>query len=308
MPSYSRLACLALTASIAFACGCGQTGHETWKETKVYYNEYLNPPAEVDYHVKGCSGEEELLMAQSFIGMDRQLYLLERSLDGVGRPSQELVEGFLQRYPWLAGIAAVSVDGQVVAQYPEITMKPMEYGSLIEQNPKQHMRDLRAAVLDTPLGPEVVVAAPMYDAANFVGLFATHFDVRALLAYAKTPQDIVILSEDHVLWPGRFDIESTPLHDVDWTTLLRTSVGGRLSNDNGEFLWMVRYIGHTALLFAVPVEGSFDENPDQLAILGSLGSLGSGVAPLVQPEMRDSRLTDSITRENAGPSGNFIFE
>lgn len=308
MSSCFRLGCLVLSASVVFACGCGQTGHETWKGTKLYYNEYLNPPAEVDYHVKGCNGEEELLMAQSFIGMDRQLYLLERRLDGVGRPSQEIVESFLKQYPWLAGIAGVSIEGQVVAQYPEITMKPMDYTSLIEQDPKQHIRDLRATVLDTPLGPEIVIAAPMYDAADFVGLFATHFDMRALLAYAKAPQDIVILSENHVLWPGRFDIESTPLHNVDWAPLLRESVGGRLANENGEFLWMVRYIGHTPLLFAVPVDGTFDEKPEQLAILGSLGALGSGVAPAVQPVMQDTRLTDTIMKEKASPSGNFIFE
>ncbi|MFI3271645.1 MAG: hypothetical protein R3Y11_06015 [Pseudomonadota bacterium] len=308
MPSYSRLACLVLSASVAFACGCGQTGHETWKETKVYYREYLNTPAAVDYHIPGCDGEEELLMAQSFVGMDRQLYMLERSLDGVGRPSQELVEGFLRQFPWLAGIAGVAAEGQIVAQFPEVTMKPMEYTALIEQDPKQHMRDVRATVLDTPLGPEVVIAAPIYDSTTFVGLFATHFDMRALLAYAKAPQDIVILSTDHVLWAGRFDIDSTPLLDVDWTTILRTSTGGRLSNENGEFFWMARFIGHTPLVFAVPVEGNFDEKPEQLAILGSLDSLGSGFAPMYQPVMTDTRLTDSITKDRTSPSGNFILE
>lgn len=308
MPSYSRLACLALSVSVAFVCGCGQTGHETWKGTKEYYKEYLNPPAEVDYGVKGCNGEEELLMAQSFVGMDRQLYLLERSLDSVGRPNAELVENLLRQYPWLAGVAAVTAEGQIVAQFPEISMKPMEYSSLIEQDPKQHIRDLRGAVLDTLLGPEVIIATPMYDSATFIGLFATHFDMRALLAYAKAPQDIVVLSEGHVLWAGRFDVSSTPLSDVDWSTVLSESISGRLANEKGEFFWIARYIGHTPLIFAVPVEGSFDEKPEQLAILGSLGSLGNGLAPVPQPKMTDSRLTDTVRHEKTTSSGNFILE
>ncbi len=307
MSAYSRFACFVLSASVALACGCGQMGHETWKGTKAYYKEYVNTPAEVDYDVKGCNGEEELLLAQSFVGIDQQLCSLERDLDGVGRPSQELVDGFLRHYPWLAGIAGVTTEGQIAAQYPEISMKPMEYTSLIEQDPKQHIRDLRGAVLDTPLGPEVVIAVPLYDSTTFAGLFATHFDMRALLAYAKTPQDIVILSTDHVLWAGRFDIASTPLHDVDWKSVLRDYITGRISNDNGEFLWMARFIGHTPLIFAVPVEGTFAEKPEQLTILDSLGSLGNGFAPVAQP-VADDVLTDTATPEKTTPSGNFILQ
>lgn len=283
MYRYTRLASVMLGVSMAFAFGCGQTSHEVWKDTKRYYREYLNPPATVDFEKQGFSTPEEQRLAQGFIGIDMQLRSLERGLDNAHRPDKEWVERFLKQYPWVAGAAAVNSTGEVMARMPAFDMKNINYTPLLEPDSKQRMRDLRSAVVETPLGPEIVVASPLYAAMDFKGLFAVHFDIRALLPYSSDPENIVIASPKGVLWPGRFDIGATPLAKVNWDAVLKDSTFGTLSNSHGEFFWVSRYVGNLPLVFAVPVEGQFPENLEQLSILSSARELGNA-AKIAPPE------------------------
>lgn len=269
-----------LAASVTFAFGCGQTTHNVMKDTKRYYRDYLNPPAQVDFGDSGYSTPEETRLSAGFVGIDLQLRSLERGLDNADRrPDSNWVETFLRSYPWLAGVAAVDASGEVLARMPSFDMKNIDYSGLLEADPKQKMRMLRGMVVDTPLGPEVVVAVPLYAAMDFKGIIAAHFDMRALLPYSAHPSDIVIVSPAGVLWPGRYDIAATPLQDQDWAKLTAKDSCGTLSNAQGEFFWVTRYVGNLPLVFAVPVKGSFPEKPEQLAVLSTARELGNGGKP-----------------------------
>ncbi|ABM28338.1 PDC sensor domain-containing protein [Nitratidesulfovibrio vulgaris] len=277
MYRHSRLVGVMLAASMAFAFGCGQTSHSMWKDTKRYYREYLNPPAQVDFGEAGYSTPEEVRLANGFVGIDLQLRALERGLDNADRrPDRSWVEAFLRSYPWLAGAAAIDASGEVLARMPSFDIKNIDFSGVLEADPKQKMRMLRSVIVDTPLGPEIVVAVPLYAGMDFKGVIAVHFDVRALLPYSAAPADIVIAAPSGILWPGKYDITATPLHDADWAKLVAKDAFGTLSNAQGEFFWVTRYIGNIPLVFAVPVEGSFPEKPEQLAVLAKARELGTG--------------------------------
>ena len=92
-----------------------------------------------------------------------------------------------------------------------------------------------------------------------MGVVIVHFDMRTLAPFSESPDDLVILSPQGVLWPGRFNVESTPLQGVDWEKRALSSPRGSVSDSSGEFLWVARYIGTTPIIFATPVRGSVAE-------------------------------------------------
>lgn len=270
MYRFSRLTSVVLALSTLFVFGCGQTTQNIWDTTKGYYTEYLNPPAQVDFGKECFTNPQEHQFADAFIDMDVQIYNLERTLESAKRPEQAWVENLLQEYPWLAGAAAVDTQGNVVARIPSYDIKNIDYTSILREDKKQHARDLRGSVVQTALGPEILLAVPLYESSQFMGLFSVHFDLRDLLAYSASPADIVVLSESEILWPGRYSIPTTPLNGVDWKKLLKEECFGSVSNENGTFSWVSRYVGGVPLVFAMATEGSFPENPEQLRTISSI--------------------------------------
>lgn len=288
----------ALVGALGLSSGCGSTSlHETWKSTKKLYGEYLNPPASVDYEDKGSLSEAESLLASRMLPIDDQLVLLERFLENQDKPpTGAVIARLFGQFPWLSGLAAVDADGYVQAQEPPVPMKPLDFAPIVsEEARKTEPRGIRSYVQDTPLGPEVFVGVPIYQNAELRGVLVSHFDMRALLRYTVGAEDLVILSPQAVLWPGRFNIESTPLYGRKWEELTRSSVQGSVSNANGEFIWMVRFIGKTPIVFAAPVKGHFLENSDNASAILQSDSFGA-------PREQQSPVIESQVIEEPGKS------
>lgn len=72
--------------------------------------------------------------------------------------------------------------------------------------------------------------------------------MRSLMQYSHTPQDVVILSPQALLWPGKYDFASTPLAGVNWDEVVTKSSSGSCSNVNGKFYYNVRYLGNVPLI------------------------------------------------------------
>ena len=69
----------ALIGSLVFIGGCS-TFDSTWKSTKAFYGEYINPPAQIDYDDKGVLNDAETTLASRMVGIDIQLeQLLKRA-------------------------------------------------------------------------------------------------------------------------------------------------------------------------------------------------------------------------------------
>ena len=270
----------ALVAMCACLAGCGSaTWDSTWKGTKSLYRSYLNPPASIDYEDKGSLGEAEMLLATQMKRIDSQLLALERHLENDDKPpTPDSVAALFSRFPWVAGFAAVDVSGQVLAQEPPVGLKQLDFAAILELKPRgAGIRGIRGMVQNTPLGPEVFAAVPVYRNMELMGYLVSHFDMRTLIPLAENPGDLVVLAPQAVLWPGRFVVESTPLAGQDWNAIVKSSITGTVSNAQGEFLWVARFIGTEPLIFAVPVRGQFAENPDQLQGLSPAGAFPSPV-------------------------------
>ena len=174
----------ALIGSLVFIGGCS-TFDSTWKSTKAFYGEYINPPAQIDYDDKGVLNDAETTLASRMVGIDIQLEQLERCLQNSDKPpTGESVAVLFHRFPWLSGLAAVDANGMVLAQEPPAAMKELDFAKMLEQKARgNELRGLRGLVEDTPLGPEVLTGIPIYSGSEMLGLLVTHFDMRSLLTY-----------------------------------------------------------------------------------------------------------------------------
>ena len=80
---------------------------------------------------------------------------------------------------------------------------------------------------------------------------------RSNMQYSKTPDNVVILSPQALLWPGKYDFAATPLAGVNWDEVTQKSTSGTCSNANGTFYFNVRFLGNVPLVFAVAENGNF---------------------------------------------------
>lgn len=253
-----RFVALLAAASLATACSSYQPTKNVWKTTKNFWYTYVSPPADVDYGEKGDLSPRALALTTCMMGIDVELGKLERLMLNADKPpTREWLSTVFNEYPWINGVAGIKYDGTVIGQEPAASLKQIDYIPLLYEDKKQNSRALRADVQASALGPEVLLASPIYDGTAFLGLVAVHFDMRNLMRYAASPEDIVILSPHGLLWPGRFDYASTPLAGVRWDDAVQRSSSGTCSNQAGSFYYMVRYFGNLPLVFAVVESGNF---------------------------------------------------
>ena len=261
LKSYVRyIFLLVFAASLVTGCSSYQPTKNAWKSTKSFWNTYVSPPASVDFDEKGNLSPQALSLTHSMMGIDVELTRLERVMLNADKPpTREWLTSFLGSFPWISGFAGVKYDGTILGQEPANPTKPLDFIPLLYEDKKQSTRALRADVQNSPYGPEVLLASPLYDGVDFLGVVVANFDMRSLMQYSNTPQDVVILSPQALLWPGKYDFASTPLAGVNWDEVVTKSSSGTCSNVNGKFYYNVRYLGNVPLIFAVAESGNFPQ-------------------------------------------------
>ncbi|MDY3810613.1 hypothetical protein [Desulfovibrio porci] len=306
MVSNSFLRCFLLLMAVSLATGCSsyQPTKNAWKSTKGFWNTYVSPPASVDYEEKGDISPRALALTNSMMGIDVELGRLERVMLNADKPpTREWITTFFASFPWISGFAGVKYDGTILGQEPATSMKELDFIPLLYEDKKQNSRALRADVQNTPLGPEIMLAAPLYDGVDFLGVVAAYFDMRALMQYSSSPENMVILTPQALLWPGKYDFAATPLAGVNWSEVVSKSSSGTCTNATGSFYYMVRYLGNLPLVFAVVESGTFPEGKGDLEQgLPFFPKEREKLPPPPQPERKEK--TDVAGAPNFGtPSG-----
>ncbi len=253
---YTSLLLLALLG--VHGCSSYQPTKDVWKGTKHLWYTYASPPASVDYEDKGDLTPGSLRLAQNMLAIDGELTRLERVMLNADRPpSQEWISDLLVKFPWLSGIAGIKYDGTILGHEPETAMKELDFIPLLYEDKKQRRSALRGDVQITPLGPEVLLATPLYESGDFLGVICVHFDMRNLASQSEAVDKLIILSPYGLLWAGEYDFAKTPLAGLDWAAICRESSSGVCSNASGKFLYQVRYLGNLPLVFAVAENDGF---------------------------------------------------
>ena len=254
--STAALAAVASFGLILPLSGCGLTDTQAWKSSRRFYYAHVNTPAKLDLSDPAGLSRADSRLASRLMAVDEQLTGLERALEALGTvPDQAAVDELLRRFPWLSGLTLTDAAGAVIAAEPAMSLKQLDYTPLLEPAPESTPRALRAAVQDTPLGPEVLVARPFLVGSELQALLVAAFDFRSLLPYVSTPGDLVVRTPEVLVWSGDLFYEDTPLAGTDWNALLAKRSPGIVepaSGESGSFVWLVRYLGGRPLVFATP--------------------------------------------------------
>ncbi len=256
------LSCLVAALGMGAGCNKWQPTKDVWKGTKSLWHEYVSPPASIDYDDKAELSERGQALVNGMMSTDVELERLERIMLNADKPpTRGWMQDFFARCPWIDGFAGVKSDGTVLGQEaaPGRPQRTLDFNAILYEDAKQNTRALRCDVQQTPNGPEVLIAAPLYDGVDFLGAVVAYFSMETLASYAKTPQEVVILTPQALLWPGRYDFASTPLAGIDWAEAATKSHAGTVKNANGTFAYQIRYFGNMPIVFGVVDSGSFPD-------------------------------------------------
>ncbi len=250
---------LAAALTMSFGCSHFQATKNVWKGTKDLWYEYVSPPAEIDYSEIGALGATEQALVNAMMDIDTELGKIERLMSNADRtPSRAWAEQFFVEVPWVDGFAGIRADNTVLGNIPAPDRQPVsvDWVPLLYEPEKQSSRALRADVQPGPEGPEVLVAATLYDGVDFLGVVASYFRMSSLIPRAKDSSGLVILTPVALLWSA-VDYGSTPMTGVNWSEVVTKSVAGRVSNENGSFVYRVRWLANLPVIFCVVESGNF---------------------------------------------------
>ncbi len=250
---------LAAALVMNFGCSRFQSTKNMWKGTKDLWYEYVSRPAEIDYSEIGSLNETEQALVNGMMSIDIELARLERLMSNADRtPTRAWADQFFAEVPWVEGFAGIRADGQVLGNIPAPDREPvdLDWVPLLYEPEKQSSRALRGDVQFGPAGPEVLLAATLYDGVDFVGVIACYFKMTNLIDRAKNSGNLVILTPMALLWSG-YDYGSTPMAGENWNELVTKKVAGTLSNSNGTFAYRVRWLANLPIIFCVPESGNF---------------------------------------------------
>lgn len=244
----------ALCALLAMAAltGCDslvQTWDSTWTSSKAYYKDYINPDPQVNLEDLDFDSTEEKL-ALLFTPVDKPVYDLSVYLNRLDSfPTEEWTVELKQRFPWINGLAVATMDGEIVATAPEVTVKPRNLAPLVAYGEELSDRRLRCFVDQTPLGPEVYLGTAMFNGNKLVGIIVVHFDPRSVVNFSPAPQELMVISPQGMLWDGGDAALGQALAERPWDEILAEQSAGRLDENGVEYAWQTRYVGNAQIVY-----------------------------------------------------------
>ena len=245
---YRIIFCLLLMLALSTGCSSNQTMKNAWKGTKSVWYSYVNVPASIDYDDKGKMPEYATLFSKAMMGIDLQLLALERTMQNADKPpTPEWINAFFTQFPWVDGITGLNGEGGIVGQAGRAE-KTLDFSPLLEHDAKQNLHALRGYVQDSDSGPEVLLAVPLYEGPDFLGIVVAYFEMRSLMRYSDAPESLIITSPGGQLWVGS---SAGTLPNADWGTIIRKNTSGSISDASGTYQWVSRFLGNYPLIFAV---------------------------------------------------------
>jgi len=230
--------------------GCTYT-QNTMKETKKMYKKYVLPGASVDLDASSLSEDSQLRLAALMKPVDWPIFELYRYLDGKdSKPDEEWFQILFTRFNWLSGVMVVDTTGNTVFKYPSVSLKTYNVQALVDFGEAWKDHKVRSFAEVNELGPEVYMASPLFEDSEFKGLLIVHFDPRKLLERCTAPDELMMISPNGVLWPGKSPEVASALGQLEWEKVRKGKDFGDYSMGETKYYWVAHDIGHYSVIFA----------------------------------------------------------
>lgn len=192
----------------------------------------------------------ERSLAINIYPMDTQLTGLLRDLSVRDSfPPQAWKEKILQEFFWLNEIAVIDKDQNILSRFPETGIKNLTYEPAFSDVLSLKQGRVMLAVEHSPLGSEVLLASGVFKEFELTGIIVVGFDPRTFIAQSKSPQEIILISANEVVWTGRFDHLRSNLENINWDDLVSKRVRGKIKLDQDDFFWFARAVGENWLIY-----------------------------------------------------------
>ncbi len=259
----TNTAFLLLAMMLAALAGCstlGDTWDSTWEGSKEFYSEYVNTDPTVDLNkVEHAQWEEK--MALSLTPVDTRLSELLRHMGLlISIPDQAWMDQLFVSFPWISGCVVSDMNGEILIRHPETGMKPLNIQPFVDAGQDFRDRKMRAWFDDTPLGPEIYAAVPVFNGNDLAGFVAVYFDMRNLVPASEAPGELVVVTRDMVQWAGDYQAEARELAGMPWDELLVDTMEGTDTIGGRDFIWMARFIGDKSMIYAIQAERDMPES------------------------------------------------
>ncbi|WP_156921666.1 hypothetical protein [Desulfovibrio inopinatus] len=231
----------------------------TWKDTKKLYKEYIDVDPTIDYKDPGVEDKGLLKLANLFGPVDQRLDLMLRGLSGQDKlPEPAWCQEFLERYPWLSGIAIIGTSGEVIFQTASYSLKPFDYAGFSEFEERFKERNLAALVASDEVSTELFVGMPYFENNTWSGTVVAYFDVRNLATFSPDPSQLFIIYPDGVLWAGDNETVAQAIVDSKWEQRLDEDVQGAIGINGVPYVWAAKFIGQLEIVYLVPADKPLD--------------------------------------------------
>jgi len=194
----------------------------------------------------------ERSLAINIYPMDTQLTGLLRDLSVRDSfPPQAWKEKIMAEFFWLNEIAVIDKDQNILSRFPETGIKKLTYEPAFPDVLSLKQGRVMLAVEYSPLGSEVLLASGVFKEFELTGIIVVGFDPRTFIAQSKSPQEIILISANEVVWTGRFNHLRSNLEDINWDDLVSKRVRGKIKLDQDDFFWFARAVGENWLIYLI---------------------------------------------------------
>ncbi len=258
-----RTFCAALAACccLVLLTGCG-TVKTKWRETKKLYREYINTDPTIDLSDQGITDRGLQRLAALLMPVDERLMGMLRVLGAQDMPPEsEWCQQLLSGHEWLSGVAVLDTSGAVLSQVPSVPMRPLDYAGLQDFADRYKQRKMAAQIKTDELGTVILVAMPFFKNNEWSGLIVVNFDPRNLVRFSPSPDDLVVVSAEGLVWAGATG-QGESLASLKWSEILKGAVQGEFASGSGQYAWQARYLGQLQLVYLTDVREARAVKPE----------------------------------------------
>ena len=308
--SFALASCSAIPDSVTGSVkGTMREGKQMWKDL-------MEPRPELTLDPAAFGEAQERKLAALLKPVDEQVYQLTVYMDGEDKlPPESWFRRLFERFSWITGVMVLDRNGNVLFQHPMDFSKPVDTDALIALgNPSERERQryraymesqdrpagenateasleppvwldhkVRAMSNNSTLGPEIFLAQPLFRKNEFDGLMVVHFDPRNLLKYCPAPDELMIMTQEQVIWTSKYHDAAATMSTMPWAEILATSVYGSVQAHGRSFYWLGRDLGRYSLIYATAVPGDEETVPAEAAAAAPPADQESLPAPEAPP-------------------------
>ncbi len=192
----------------------------------------------------------ERSLAANIYPMDTRLSRILRSLSvRDSYPPVEWSQRIMTEFPWLNGITVMDKDGQILSMYPETGIKQLSYEPIFPQATSLGQGRVMLAIEHSPLGSEILLVSSVYEDFNLTGMIVVNFDPRTFISHSTDPDEIILISDQEVVWTGKYQDVTPYLEEIDWDQMVSRRVSGKVKLGPDSFFWFARAVGEDWLIY-----------------------------------------------------------